>query len=198
MTALTARSTSTIWEPSCHDPINHPACWAHFEKSQTLIQMAYSYVRQSDVAAVLGPWRNSTRSAITRSHRIAAPHTFRTVPDRGRIRPRIGGAAASRGDATVTGPLQGDRGAARVRSSRSAGILKSDRPRSDGPFPCFTYPTIADTLDAAGVSWRYYVEAQYRRRINLTAFTAIQEDLQRPRLEDHALARYEHLRRHHQ
>jgi phospholipase C len=25
-----------------------------------------------------------------------------------------------------------------------------------GPFPCFTYPTLADELDAAGVSWRYY------------------------------------------
>ncbi len=28
-----------------------------------------------------------------------------------------------------------------------------------GPFPCFTYATMADLLDAAGVSWRYYVEA---------------------------------------
>ena len=26
-----------------------------------------------------------------------------------------------------------------------------------GPFPCFTYATIRDLLDAAGVSWRYYV-----------------------------------------
>jgi phospholipase C len=29
-----------------------------------------------------------------------------------------------------------------------------------GPFPCFTqYGTIADTLDAAGVSWKFYVQA---------------------------------------
>lgn len=26
-----------------------------------------------------------------------------------------------------------------------------------GPFPCFTYATMADSLDAAGVSWKYYV-----------------------------------------
>lgn len=25
-----------------------------------------------------------------------------------------------------------------------------------GPFPCFDYQTVADTMDAAGVSWRYY------------------------------------------
>ncbi len=26
----------------------------------------------------------------------------------------------------------------------------------DGPFPCFSYRTIANSLDAAGVSWKYY------------------------------------------
>jgi phospholipase C len=31
------------------------------------------------------------------------------------------------------------------------------RERFNGPFPCFeNFPTIADTLDAAGVSWKYY------------------------------------------
>ncbi len=27
---------------------------------------------------------------------------------------------------------------------------------NQGPFPCLTYPTLADLLDPAGVSWRYY------------------------------------------
>lgn len=27
----------------------------------------------------------------------------------------------------------------------------------EGPFPCFSYATIRDTLDAKGVSWKYYV-----------------------------------------
>ena len=32
----------------------------------------------------------------------------------------------------------------------------------DGPFPCFTqYATIADTLDADGISWKYYTQAVY-------------------------------------
>ncbi len=30
---------------------------------------------------------------------------------------------------------------------------------TDGVFPCFDYPTLADRLDAAGLSWRYYAPA---------------------------------------
>jgi phospholipase C len=29
----------------------------------------------------------------------------------------------------------------------------------DGPFPCFTYPTLRDSLDAAHLSWKYYIPA---------------------------------------
>jgi phospholipase C len=32
---------------------------------------------------------------------------------------------------------------------------RSFRPNK-GPFPCFDYPTIADELDAKGITWRYY------------------------------------------
>ena len=30
----------------------------------------------------------------------------------------------------------------------------------NGPFPCFNYKTMADALDAKGVSWRYYTELE--------------------------------------
>jgi phospholipase C len=36
-------------------------------------------------------------------------------------------------------------------------IRKSGRVIMDGPFPCFTYRTIRDLLDAKNVSWKYYV-----------------------------------------
>jgi len=35
-------------------------------------------------------------------------------------------------------------------------VLGSDGKDHDGPFPCFDEPTLADELDNAGVSWRYY------------------------------------------
>jgi phospholipase C len=41
--------------------------------------------------------------------------------------------------------------------TRSFTIDAQRRERFNGPFPCFEkFPTIADTLDAAGVSWKYY------------------------------------------
>ncbi|HVA34213.1 MAG TPA: alkaline phosphatase family protein, partial [Candidatus Baltobacteraceae bacterium] len=38
-------------------------------------------------------------------------------------------------------------------------VDRKRRITTNGPFPCFTqYPTIADRLDAAGISWKYYVQ----------------------------------------
>jgi phospholipase C len=43
-----------------------------------------------------------------------------------------------------------------------------------GPFPCLTYPTLRDLLDASGVSWRYYTPAPGSFSGNLwDAFEAI-------------------------
>jgi phospholipase C len=36
------------------------------------------------------------------------------------------------------------------------GFLQPDRSVSGSIFPCFSYPTLADELDAGGMSWRYY------------------------------------------
>jgi phospholipase C len=37
-------------------------------------------------------------------------------------------------------------------------LLTSDEQllRGQGPFPCLTYPTLRDSLDASGVTWKYY------------------------------------------
>jgi phospholipase C len=40
-------------------------------------------------------------------------------------------------------------------------------------FPCFTYPTLADTLDGGGVSWRYYAPDLGAHGGNWSAFRAI-------------------------
>jgi phospholipase C len=36
-------------------------------------------------------------------------------------------------------------------------LSKTQQYTYDGPFPCMTYETIRDTLEARGISWRYYV-----------------------------------------
>jgi phospholipase C len=37
-------------------------------------------------------------------------------------------------------------------------ILKNGKVKPNGPFPCFSYGTIADLLDAKGISWLFYVD----------------------------------------
>ncbi|MBV9233052.1 MAG: hypothetical protein JO030_03330 [Candidatus Eremiobacteraeota bacterium] len=47
--------------------------------------------------------------------------------------------------------------------------------RFDGPFPCFTYRTLRDTLDAKKVSWKYYAVQVKRNGDGIwSAFDAIQ------------------------
>lgn len=48
--------------------------------------------------------------------------------------------------------------------ARTPVLFKNDRYGRyalNGPFPCFTYPTIADLLDRADVSWRYYIDPAF-------------------------------------
>ncbi|MGC1381642.1 MAG: alkaline phosphatase family protein [Candidatus Baltobacteraceae bacterium] len=48
-------------------------------------------------------------------------------------------------------------------------IDKAGRVHQNGPFPCFTqYATMADLLDAAGVSWKYYVAPMYGANFNFS------------------------------
>jgi phospholipase C len=42
-----------------------------------------------------------------------------------------------------------------------------------GPFPCFSFPTLADALDQAGISWKYYVEHENSGRSLWNSFQAI-------------------------
>ena len=41
----------------------------------------------------------------------------------------------------------------------TVGFLQPNRTVTGGEFPCMTYRTLADPLDAAGMSWRYYAPA---------------------------------------
>lgn len=45
--------------------------------------------------------------------------------------------------------------------STSAPILEEDDDEAIGPYPCFSFLTLADVMDYAGVSWRYYLTERY-------------------------------------
>lgn len=52
-------------------------------------------------------------------------------------------------------------------------LLGSDGKDHLGPFPCFDYPTLADLMDANGISWRYYAASLGTPGGNWSAFDAI-------------------------
>jgi phospholipase C len=61
-------------------------------------------------------------------------------------------------EALVDLPSQSPWGCDAPHGTRTSLITKDNvyKP-AQGPFPCLTYPTLRDRLDAKGVSWRYYV-----------------------------------------
>ena len=120
----------------------------------------YSYVRRSDVAAYWNLARN-----YTLSDRMFQSNTGPSFPaHQYMIAGQSGGAAESPSSlpwgcdapAGTTVPLVGPNG--------------TDLP---GPFPCFDYRTMADVLDEAGISWRYYAPTAPGDRSSFTGFEAI-------------------------
>jgi phospholipase C len=71
-----------------------------------------------------------------------------------------GTTALNANESLVDSPSQPHWGCDAPPGTTTPVILKDGHINPLGPFPCFTqYKTIADSLDAAGVSWRYYVES---------------------------------------
>lgn len=52
-------------------------------------------------------------------------------------------------------------------------VLASNGEEEKGPFPCFSYPTLAERMDAAGVTWRYYAPQLDKSGGIWSAFDAI-------------------------
>ncbi len=165
----------TMWKPNCHDPINHPACWL-ISKNPKLIQMAYSYVRQSDVAPY---WTMAQQYALgdnafpSNNGPTYVSHQYLIAGESGHASEVPAGQPWGC-NAVKTGPYKVTVELLAYGQADPPVFSKATGHEIDGPFPCFTYTTIADSLDAAGVSWRYYVERS-GAGYNLSAFMAIKK-----------------------
>jgi phospholipase C len=156
--------------PGCSDPINHPACW-QFYTSPSFKSMAYSYVDPSQIKPywtmaqqyALGDnafASNSGPSFPSHQYLIAAQSGHASeVPD--------GQPWGCDADPSITVEILQYGQAKPPVFSKATGI------EVPGPRPCFTYPTIAQELDAAHVTWRYYVAPKHNSGSNLSAFEAI-------------------------
>lgn len=159
---------------SCPDsPTRHnePSCWV-ISKKQMWKQMPYSYVKQSDVQPY---WTMASQYALgdnafaSNSGPTYVAHQYLIAGESGHAvevpstEPWGCGGPASE---TVNLLAFGQADPPVFSKATGHEVL--------GPFPCFTYPTIANNLDGAEVSWSYYVAGK-QPGANLSAFMAIQQ-----------------------
>jgi phospholipase C len=155
----------------CSDYLNHPTCWV-FSNQKSIKQMAYSYVAQSDVQPY---WTLASTYALG-DNAFASNNGPTYVAHQYLIAGESGHAAEvpSTQPWGCGGPASETVELLAYGQANPPVFSKATGHEVPGPFPCFTYPTIANNLDAAGVSWAYYVEGQ-QPGANLNAFAAIQQ-----------------------
>ncbi|HEY1429982.1 MAG TPA: alkaline phosphatase family protein [Candidatus Tumulicola sp.] len=157
----------------CGDKVNEnnePQCWI-FSKTPKMEQLIFSYVQQSDIQPywtmakeyALGDEAFESNSGPTfNSHEYMiagqAGHTVE-VPD---------------------GPVWGCNAQNKSTTANLLDYGQANPPAFPattgyevaGPYPCFTFPTIADTLDHAGITWKFYAQKTGAGR-NLNPFESI-------------------------
>ncbi len=113
--------------------------------------LAYQYVNPSDIA----PYWDIAKQYVL------ADHTFQTQGSSSFTAHQdliAGGTQISRTQAVIDNPTWYPWGCDANKTVVTAIIKKYTHKvyRYAGPFPCFTYPTLRDLLDAKGVSWKFY------------------------------------------
>ncbi|MGA8533784.1 MAG: alkaline phosphatase family protein, partial [Candidatus Tumulicola sp.] len=150
---------------------NEPACWI-ISKQQMWKQMPYSYARQSDVQPY---WTMASQYALgddafaSNSGPTYVAHQYLIAGESGHAVE-----VPSTQPWGCGGPASENVNLLAFGQATPPVFSKATGHEVPGPFPCFTYPTIANNLDAASVSWSYYVEGQ-QPGANLSAFMAIQQ-----------------------
>jgi phospholipase C len=154
--------------PGCSDPINHPKCWI-FGTDPKELQMAFSYVRQSDIQPY---WTMASEyalgdNAFSSNNGPSFPsHQYMVAAQSGHSS-EVPGAQPWGCDEKPRAPVE----VLQFGQASPPAFPPDVGHEVVGPFPCFTYSSIADLLDAANVSWHYYVSTQ--KDAGLDAFGAI-------------------------
>ena len=153
------------WVHGCKDFRNHPACWS-FYPQQVWKQMAYSYVYETEIDPY---WQMAKDYAL--GDNTFTSNSGPTFPAHQYF---IAGQAAHASEVPSLNPWGCD-GPASSRVVKLAygysepphDFSKATGHEVNGPRPCFDYPkTIADLLDAKGVSWHYYVSKPITSSLN--------------------------------
>jgi phospholipase C len=154
---------------ACGDPINHPACWK-FWPSPAKKQMAFSYVVQSDIQPY---WTMASEYAL--GDNTFSSNNGPSFPSHEYMVAAQSGHASEIPDGQPWGcdePPSTNVEVLQYGQATPPVFPAAVGHEVPGPFPCFTYPSIANLLDASKVSWHYYVSTL--KDAGLDAFGAIQ------------------------
>ncbi len=171
-----------IWKynkgTGCSDSINHPSCWV-FYNTLKFKSMAFSYVDPSQVQPY---WTMASQYALgdntfsSNAGPSFVSHQYLVAGESGHASEVPDGqpwGCNNPNKSTTVDVLQYGQASPPVFS-------KPTGHETVGPFPCFTYPTIANLLDGAGITWRYYVQPLPTSGSNLSAFEAISQIINGP------------------
>ncbi|MEO6836443.1 MAG: alkaline phosphatase family protein [Candidatus Tumulicola sp.] len=153
----------------CSDPRNHPACWI-FVPGKTYQKMAFSYVLKSDIQPY---WTMASQYAL-------GDHNFTSNngPSFGAHQYLIAGQEGHAAEVPSAMPWGCDAPKETLYYLQYGAANPPEFPPAVGHEvlggdPCFTYPSVADLLDAKGITWRYYVQPAQQDGYWLSAFDAI-------------------------
>ncbi|MGA8535176.1 MAG: alkaline phosphatase family protein [Candidatus Tumulicola sp.] len=168
----------------CNDnPENHPKCWI-YHTQEIWLKLAYSYVPETQLAPY---WQMAKQYTL-------GDNTFSS--NNGETFPSHQYMIAGQSSHASEVPSQMPWGCDAPYETEYYLYYGSAHPRAfppavghevrGGPDPCFplndnpssAYPTIADLLDGAGITWRYYVQPHYHNGQSvdsywLNAFAAV-------------------------
>jgi phospholipase C len=153
------------WVHGCKDFRNHPACWRYYPQ-QKYKQMAYSYVKESDIEPY---WTMAKDYALGDN-----TFTSNSGPTFPAHQYYIAGQSDHASEVPSLNPwgCDGPPSSIVVKLAYGYSTLPHDFSKAtghevNGPHPCFDYKaTIADLLDAKKISWRYYVSKPITSSLN--------------------------------
>ena len=110
----------------------------------------YQYVNPSDV----GPYWTMAQQYVLADHMFETQSSGSFIGHQDLI---AGSTAINSKEALVNYPSSDVWGCDAPKNTVTS-LLTADRivHHGAGPFPCLTYPTLRDSLDAGGISWKYY------------------------------------------
>ncbi|MGA8534982.1 MAG: alkaline phosphatase family protein [Candidatus Tumulicola sp.] len=156
------------WVHGCKDFRNHPACW-RFYPQQKYKQMAYSYVKESDIEPY---WTMAKDYALGDN-----TFTSNSGPTFPAHQYYIAGQSDHASEVPSLNPWGCDGPPSSIVVKLAYGystpphdFSKATGHEVNGPHPCFDRDvykkTIADLLDAKSVSWHYYVSKPITSSLN--------------------------------